>query len=150
MKIKIGLHAKDIIKTLPELDIKVGRKLLQTVVLENHDPVILEFNENFAKKKYTLNITLKNKTNDDTVINDAGDMEKSMSVTIDFIEFEDIDISSMLFTHSSYYPKYPEPWYSQQETKPDKFLKNCLDMGWNGTFKLKFRSPIFEWFLENL
>lgn len=150
MKIKIGLHAKDIVDNSPELDIKVGRKLLKTVVLEDHDPIILEFNEDFVKKQHTLSITLKNKTNNDTVLNETGEMEKSMSVTIDFIEFEDINISSMLFTHSSFYPDYPEPWYSQQETKPDKSLKNCLDMGWNGTFKLKFTSPIFEWFLENL
>lgn len=150
MKIKIGLHTTNIVNHLPELDIKVDKKKLSTVILENENPIVLDFNEDFSDKNHFLKITFKNKTNDDTILAKTGEIIMSVSVTIDFIEFEDIDISSMLFSHSKFIPDYPEPWYSQQDPKPEKSIKNCLDMGWNGTFELKFKCPIFEWFLENL
>jgi hypothetical protein len=47
-----------------------------------------------------------------------------------------------------YTPNYPEPWFSEQIAKghsPSTSLSNTDYLGWNGTWCLRFGSPMFTW-----
>lgn len=49
-----------------------------------------------------------------------------------------------------YYPDYPEPWYSQQTPRPADSLPAQTYLGWNGTYRLEFSVPVFEWMHKTL
>lgn len=44
-----------------------------------------------------------------------------------------------------YCPNYPEPWYDQQDPRPDHTLHNTDYLGWNGVWSLEFTIPVFTW-----
>jgi hypothetical protein len=46
---------------------------------------------------------------------------------------------------TEYEPRYPEPWYSEQESKPPQIQSAATVLGFNGTWRLPFESPIFPW-----
>jgi hypothetical protein len=76
-----------------------------------------------------------------------------MLLTIDSIEVDEIDIGSLLWTNSKYYPKYPQDYIDAQNKLGNKLepeLKEFVDLGWNGRWVLPFQSPFYIWLLENL
>lgn len=72
------------------------------------------------------------------------ELDHDMAVIVDSVEF--FGISDPKFVWQGVYsPRYPEPWYSQQPTKPDPSLPGSNYMGWNGTWRLDFSVPVFTW-----
>jgi hypothetical protein len=66
---------------------------------------------------------------------------------------DEIDLDVLKWTHSIYEPKYPKHYIikaQSQGTTLEKTLKNCINLGWNGTWKLPFTSPFYVWLLENI
>jgi hypothetical protein len=60
-----------------------------------------------------------------------------------------------------YTPTYPEPWYTDETNAgrppkeviggPDGLMGSApLFMGWEGTYTLKFSTPLYEWLLDHL
>ena len=85
-----------------------------------------------------FSIKFTNKKDSDT----TADADKA--VIIDRVEFN--DIASDRFAWAGIYePTYPEPWYSEQTTKPEPLLKSHTYLGWNGKWTLTFTTPIFTW-----
>jgi len=64
---------------------------------------------------------------------------------------DNIDLTKIL-NHGKYYPKYPEPWYSQQVEQnidlPEYYI-GSLSWGWNGIWKLEYTTPFYTWLLKN-
>lgn len=74
---------------------------------------------------------------------------KDMAVIIDSVEF--FGISDPRFVWAGVYcPEYPEPWYSQQQIKPEPALTAHNYLGWNGVWKLEFDVPVFTWMHQTL
>jgi hypothetical protein len=53
---------------------------------------------------------------------------------------------------ATYEPVFPEPWYSQQNPRPNPVQAGETHLGWNGRWQLKFDAPVFSWIhqLENM
>jgi hypothetical protein len=90
--------------------------------------------------EHTLSITLINKLDSDTVENaDKTGIERDMLLNIVEVEIDGISLESLKWSHSEYnVTMLPEPVY------------NCVNLGWNGSWDIKFSSPFYIWLLENM
>ena len=79
------------------------------------------------------------------------DSDADTAIIIDSIEFFGITDPQFVWT-GTYCPIYPEPWHSQQISKPATQLHQQNYLGWNGTWRLDFEVPVFTWIhkIQNL
>lgn len=90
-------------------------------------------------QEYTLEIELLNKEDSDTVENaDKTAIVKDLLLNIHDITVDGIRLGTLLWSHSEYIVN-----------KFEKPVLRCVNLGWNGTWKFKFTSPFYIWFLEN-
>jgi hypothetical protein len=74
-----------------------------------------------------------------------------IATAVEIISVEFFGITDPKFAWTgTYYPEYPEPWYSQQEIKPSAELPGQTYLGWNGVYKLTFDVPVFTWMHQTL
>jgi hypothetical protein len=87
------------------------------------------------------------------VIDSDGNIIQDLLLNIDTIEIDQIELGPLKWSLSEYYPEYPERYKSdvfrKGETLPES-VNNCVNLGWNGTWKLPFTSPFYIWLLENI
>jgi hypothetical protein len=108
---------------------------------ESDEVLFVEFDSELAEGDCTLKIRLENKTNADTVQNeDRTEIVKDMLLNIVSIEIDEIELGNLLYSLSEYTGDDP--------SRP--VLKNCVNLGWNGTWCLPFTSPVYLWLLENI
>jgi len=91
-------------------------------------------------EEYKLGFNFYGKTENDTVIDEDGNILKDQLIKISDIRLDDIDISSML-------PISTNTCYYSHDCVRDPFYDT---MGRNGTSIIKIRSPLYVWLLENL
>jgi hypothetical protein len=104
----------------------------------------VKFQRNVSEGPHTLKIRLENKTNADTVIKD-GEVVNDLILNIDDIIIDDISLGNLLW--SAEYILDKKQQYKGQEID---HLDGCVNLGWNGTYVLKFTSPFYIWLLEKL
>ena len=104
----------------------------------------VKFQRNVSEGTHTLKIRLENKTNADTVIKD-GEVINDMILNIDDIIIDDISLGNLLW--SAEYILDKKQQYKDQEID---HLDGCVNLGWNGTYVLKFTSQFYVWLLEKL
>ena len=112
------------------------------IVSEAQQPVTFE--RTIDEGLHTLKIRLENKTSADTVI-ENDEVVKDMLLNIDDITIDDISLGNLLWS-AEYILDHPQEYKGQTITK----LDNCVNLGWNGTYTLKFASPFYIWLLEKL
>lgn len=105
---------------------------------------IVSFERRIAEGEHTLKIRLENKTNSDTVI-ENGAVVKDLLLNIDDITIDDISLGNLLWS-AEYLLDAPQ----QYQGKTITHLDSCVNLGWNGTYVLKFTSPFYIWLLEKL
>jgi hypothetical protein len=74
-------------------------------------------------------------------------------LNIDSIEIDEIDLGSLLWTASKYYPNYPVVYKTKMQSEGvnlPELVDNCVNLGWNGKWTLPFQSPFYIWLLENI
>jgi hypothetical protein len=71
---------------------------------------------------------------------DKSAIVKDMLLNVVSVEIDEIDIGHLLHSKSTFTGDDP--------TRP--VLSNCVNLGWNGTWKLTFTSPFYIWLLENI
>jgi hypothetical protein len=112
-----------------------------------------EFDAEIAEGECALVIELVNKSMHDTVLDNNGNIVEDLLLNIDSIEIDEIDLGSLLWTASDYMPNYPEKHIAKMtqlgQQLPES-VKNCVNLGWNGTWTLTFTSPFYIWLLETL
>ena len=104
----------------------------------------IKFQRTINEGLHSLKIRLENKTNADTNIRN-GEVIDDMLLNIDDIIIDDISIGHLLWS-AEYILDNPQQYKGQTITK----LDNCVNLGWNGTYILKFSSPFYIWLLEKL
>jgi len=109
------------------------------------DPGVVEYTEfTLAVTEDTshlLEIKLLNKTDNDTVQSaDKTEIVKDMLLNIESISIDDIELGQIKWDHSEFIAEDP--------ARPT--LKDCLNLGWNGSYQLKFNSPFYLWMLESI
>jgi len=116
-------------------------------------PDVIEFEHELEEgNDYNLLIKRSNKTNNQTVVNEEGDILKDQLLHIKSIEIDEIELGALLY-EGVYTPEYPEPWASQQRDSGNelpKTFKNVTQIGHNGEWRFTFESPFYQWLLENL
>ena len=105
---------------------------------------IVNFERGVDEGPHELKIRLENKTTVDTVI-ENGEVVKDMLLNIDDITIDDISLGNLLW--SAEYILDKKCIYKGQEIE---HLDGCVNLGWNGTYVLKFSSPFYIWLLEKL
>lgn len=116
------------------------------VMVANHQQqkqidTVTEFEFDFLTTESTVPIVVEHfdKQNFDT------------ETAVEIIEISLFGISDpKLYWAGTYYPDYPEPWYSQQTQKPLQALSSQTYLGWNGAYKLEISVPVFEWMHKTL
>lgn len=131
----------------PQYEILINdNKFFEGVVSKNQvETEFFEFSVELEEDRtHKLQIRLVNKTDKD-VIKDVDDKDnfniiKDMLLNIDKIFIDDIDIGHLMWTESYF--------VGDDNTRP--VLKNCVNLGWNGTYTLEFTSPFYLWLLEKM
>lgn len=92
-------------------------------------------------KEFTLSIRLTNKEDTDTILDhDTGVILKDMILNIESIEIDGIELEYLKWTASNFFPDC--------KTRPE--LNSCVNLGWNGSYKITMFSPFYLWLLENM
>jgi len=131
----------------PQYEILINDKKIVDGTIKNPQGVteFFEFSADLEEDKtHNLQIRLLNKTDHD-VVKDRDDKDnfnivKDMLLNIDGICIDDIDIAHLIWTESKFVGDDPQ--------RP--ILKNCINLGWNGTYELEFSSPFYLWLLEKM
>ena len=153
LKIKIGLNTNSSVK-YPKFTIGVNNVIYVADSITKVDPELdyFEFKVDVEEGTSVLEVSLLNKEHGDTQLTESGDIVKDMLLNIKSIEIEDIALDSLLWTHSEYTPIYDQSYLDyckEHSIEVVDIVKNCVNLGWNGTWKLQFESPFFVWLLEN-
>ena len=104
----------------------------------------IAFQQDLEKGEHTLKIRLENKLSSDTVV-ESGVIVKDMLLNINDIVIDDISLGNLLWS-AEYILDEPQEYQGQTIT----YLDHCVNLGWNGTYILKFTSPVYMWLLEKL
>ena len=88
---------------------------------------------------HLLEIRLVNKTSKDTVT-ENDEIVKDTLLNIDSIAIDDIELGDLKWSMSEFVGDNPN--------RP--ILQRCVNLGWNGSYHLKFTSPFYIWLLENM
>ena len=105
---------------------------------------IVNFERTLNEGPHTLKIRLENKDSSDTQI-ENGEVVKDMLLNIDDITIDDISLGSLRWS-AEYSLDHPQEYKGQEIDH----LDGCVNLGWNGTYILKFTSPFYIWLLEKL
>ena len=74
-----------------------------------------------------------------------GEIVKDMLLNIDNITIDDISLGHLIWD-AEYLLDRPQIY----QGKEIDHLDRCVNLGWNGTYVLKFTSPFYIWLLEKL
>ena len=154
LKFKLELYATMWDKP-PHAEILINDKsyFKDDITATEDKPQVIEFEHEVEEGvDYELIIKRSGKVNNQTVVNDKGDLLKDQLLNIKSIEIDEIDIGALVY-EGVYTPRYPEPWASQQRQagmELQESFKNVTSMGHDGKWAFKFQSPFYMWLLENL
>jgi hypothetical protein len=151
---KIGLSGSST-KKQPEFKISVNNTEFVSAQLIGDANVTeyFEFDASVDEGECSLVIELVNKSMYDTVLDASGNIVEDLLLNIDSVEVDEIDLGSLLWTASDYRPNYPEKHklkVTQSGQELPESVKNCVNLGWNGSWILSFTSPFYIWLLENI
>ena len=138
LSFKIGLSGT-FFNNVPAYSILVNG-IKQTSGKVSAETEIIEFSADIEDdQEHILEIRLENKTNRDTVTKN-DEIVKDTLLNIDSIAIDDIELGELKWSMSEFVADDP--------SRPT--LLRCVNLGWNGSYRLKFTSPFYLWLLENM
>ena len=143
LKFEIGLTGTYWDKK-PQFSVWLDDHVVMQSEIASEAEQIVNFEHKISEGPHTLKIRLENKTNRDTVI-ENGEVVKDMLLNIDDITIDDINLGNLLWS-AEYVLDIPQVYKGQTIDH----LDGCVNLGWNGTYILKFSSPFYIWLLEKL
>jgi len=151
MKFDIQLRA-NFWNNNPSVVIKLNNQTVETLNnFVNKQKTNISFDVELEDGEHQLVIERLNKSTKDTVIKDSKIVKDSTVDIIDVI-IDNLSIDSLL-DHANFFPKYAEPWLSQQkqiDKEPPVSYNYCRTLHHNGEWKLDFANPVHIWFLQNI
>lgn len=94
-------------------------------------------------QSHVLKFVMKNKTDANTQIDDAGEIITDAQLRVSNVAFDEISLGHMLTEHAV----YTHDMNGHGNLTQDKFYG---EMGCNGTVSLEFTTPMYLWLLENM
>lgn len=105
------------------------------------DSETFTFSVDLTEDSHFLWIDFLNKSDDQVVQNkEKSEIVKDMLLNIEKISIDEIDIGSLKWSASKFIANDPK--------RP--ILENCVNLGWNGRYRIDFTCPVYLWLLENL
>ena len=151
MKFEIKLQAI-FWRISPSLAIKLNDKTIESCNnLVNENITTISFDADLRDGDHQLIIERLNKSNTDTVVKDSKIVKDSTIDIVDVI-IDEISVNALI-DNANFFPKYPEPWFSQQKQmgeEPPASYNYCRTLHHNGEWKLNFATPVHIWFFQNL
>ncbi len=129
----------------PQFSIWLNDKVIIQTEISSDSPQTHKFKHVLDEGEHTLKIKLENKTDYDTLVVN-GQVSKDMLLNINDITIDEISLGQLLWSDSTFIPDKPQHYRGKEITQ----LDNCVNLGWNGTYVLKFTSPFYIWLLEKL
>lgn len=138
----------------PQFSIWFDDHVIQQSEIAGADQQIINFERTIDEGPHTLKIRLENKVASDTVI-ENGTIVKDMLLNIDDITIDDISLGNLVGFNSNlenllWSAEYILDHPQEYQNKTIDHLDGCVNLGWNGTYILKFSSPFYIWLLEKL
>lgn len=128
----------------PQFSIWLNNKVVIQTEISSESLQTHKFTHTVDEGEQTLRIKLENKTVADTqIIN--GEVANDMLLNIDDISIDNISLGQLLW-NAEYLLDKPQQYNGKEITQ----LDNCVNLGWNGSYILKFSSPFYIWLLEKL
>jgi hypothetical protein len=127
---------------IPVCSVWLDEEKIETRSIEGSQQII--FSRQLEPGPHTLKIRLENKSDSDT-IKENQEIVKDMLLNIDDITIDDISLGNLIW-QADYILDRPHEYHG----KIINNLSHCVNLGWNGTYELKFYSPFYIWLLENL
>lgn len=128
----------------PQYSILINDKVVVSSELLLPSPKAISFQHLVPDGEASLSIRLENKTKHDTIIVD-GKIHDDMLLNIEDIAIDDIDLGQLLWD-GEYILDEPQQYNGKVITQ----LNHCVNLGWNGTYRLNFAVPYYIWLLEKL
>jgi hypothetical protein len=151
MKFDIQLQA-NFWNRSPSIVVKLNDKIMETFdKFVDKQKTNISFDAELDDGDHQLVIERINKTTKDTVIEDSKIVKDSTVDIIDVV-IDKISIDALL-DKANFFPKYPEPWVSQQKQigkEPSASYNYCRTLHHNGEWKLDFANPVHIWFFQNI
>ena len=97
------------------------------------------------QQEHILKIRLENKTEEDTIV-EHGHIVKDMLLNVNNIKVDDIDLGILLWRASRFTLDNPCEFNGETITHIDE----CINLGWNGAYELKFTTPFYIWLLDHM
>ena len=151
LKFKIGISGTFWDKR-PEFSISVNDTVYSAGVVSADSGVTeyFEFSVDLDEGDCLLAISLLNKEDTDIKKDNYDDPNNfivlgDMLLNIDSVIIDDIDVGILRHTASEYVLSVPQTYDNNTITS----MKECVNLGWNGTYSLAFTSPFYIWLLEN-
>ena len=92
-----------------------------------------------------ITVELLNKRPSDTVENaDKTGILRDMVLDVVSLDIDDINLGPLLHSVSEYRPIYPDHYSG------DPVIRDCVTMGWNGVWSIRWTNPFYIWLLESL
>lgn len=143
LSFKIELSAKFWNK-MPEFSILINDELTHRAAIDSSGSSVISFEHEVNDGLNTIAIRLENKESSDTVV-DNGTIVNDMLLNIDEISIEGVSLGHIV-RNGVYYLDQEQQYQGNMITQ----LESCVNLGWNGTYRLNFSSPFYMWLLENL
>ena len=139
VEIKVNLSSKTWGDRAPGTRVYVNDMLIfdQLIV----DPVEVNWTGELDDGNHSIVVEMYNKKQGDTETDSDGNILNDVLLNIDNIAIDNIDLDQLLWSKSIYYPA---------DEYASATIEQCVNLGWNGLWKLEFSSPVYLWFLENL
>jgi len=128
--------------TIDDRVVKTGTIMAPSDEIEYH-----EFTADLALEDHVLGIRLLGKQVTDTVQNeDKTQIVKDLLLNINSIEIDEVEVGGCKWEESEYITDSPVQFNGQTTHR----LEQCVNLGFNGQYRLKFASPFYIWLLEKL
>lgn len=118
-------------------------KILQDKIVFDTHTVKLE--RELSPGEHELKIRLENKQPSDTLKDDNNNIVNDMLLNIVSISIGDVPLDQLI-RNAEYHLDEPQDYHGKTITR----LDSCVNLGWNGSYVLKFSSPFYIWLLEKL
>jgi hypothetical protein len=106
----------------------------------------IKFTHPVIPGNHVLGIRFKNKQPGDTCEFVDGQWRKDVLLNVEKIVIDGVDLRTLIYNESTY-------TFDQEQTvdgQVTKMVENCVHLGFNGVYELKFISPFYIWLLERL
>lgn len=138
----ISLNVKSNDSVGLQLTVKLNNTLIQSFVLTEEVQNFYHELDN-SPSSHSLEIEIKGKRPDHTVLNKHGEIIKDAVVEIFDLKLSDIDVGDVFYHKSLYFHDYN----GSAEPTVGQFYKT---VGCNGIIKFNFYTPVYLWLYDNM